>query len=135
MLMVDIRKAIDIVNWSFFIYLLHHLGFPPTMKCWIKECITIVTFSISLNEKIHGFINSKRGPRQGDPLSPYLFVLAMEYLTWSIKAATSNPRFNFHPKCEKIRLTHLFFFMKLFFFSRGDLESVSILFHTLIQFG
>lgn len=135
MMMVDIRKAFDTVSWAFILNLLHHLGFPAVMINWIRECITIASFSISLNGKIHGFFKSKRYLRQGDPISPCLFVLAMEYLSRSIKAATSNPNINFHPKCEKIGLTHLSFADDIIIFSTGDVQSVSLMFDTLHPFG
>lgn len=59
----------------------------------------------------------------------------MEYLSRAIIAATSNPDFNFHPKCEKIGLTHLSFANDIILFSRGDTPSIAILHHTLQQFG
>lgn len=130
MLIVDIKKAFDIVSWSFIIDLLKKLGFPVIVINWIKECISTATFSIALNVKLHGFHNSKRGLRQRDPISPYLFVLAMDYLSRAIKATSSNPNFNFHPKCERIGLTHLSFPDDIILFSRGDQQSVAILFDT-----
>lgn len=132
MLMVDIRKEFDSISWDFLLNLLPMLVFPPSMICWIKECTTTATCSISLNGKMHGFIKSKRGLREGDPLSPYLFVLAMEYLSRMIKAIAANQNFNYHLKCDKIGLTHLPFADDI---SRGDVESVSLLYYTLVQFG
>lgn len=133
--MIDIKKAFDTVSWEFLLELLLKLGFPSTMNSWIQECISTVTFSIALNGKMHGFYKSKRGLRQGDPISPYLFVLAMEYLSRPIKVATANPNFNCHPKCEKIGLTHLSFADDIVLFPRGDVQSISILYDTLQQFG
>lgn len=119
MLMVDIKKAYDSLSWEFMINLLICYGFPPLIVAWIKECITTPTASISLNGKIHGFIKVKRSLRQGDPLSPYLFVMAMDYLSRILKAYTKNPDFKDHPKCEQIGLTHLAFADTIILFSRG----------------
>lgn len=135
MLMVDITKAFDTISWTFLLELLLQLGFPAVMIIWIRECISTASFSISLNGRMHGFHKTKTGLIQGDPISPYLFVLAMEYLSRAIKVATSNPNFNFHPKCEKIGLTHLSFADDIILFSRGDVHSVTILHNTLQQFG
>lgn len=135
MMMVDIKKAFDSISWIFLLDLLTHLGFPSIMVGWIRECITTTSFSIALNGKMHGFLKCKRGLRQGDPLSPYLFVLAMDYLSRSLNKATANLNFNFHPKCEKIGLSHLAFSDDIIFFSRGDSTSVSIILDTLCCFG
>lgn len=134
MRMIDIRKTIDTLSWEFLLNNLKSLGFPDITITWLKDCITTTSFHISLNGKLHGFFKSKRGWRQGDPLYPYLFFLALDYLSRLIKANTTNPNFNFHPKCERIGLTHPAFADDIILFSRGDVESVSILTSTLMQF-
>lgn len=135
MLKVDLRKAFDTVSWPFILNLLDRLGFPTGIIIWIKQCITTSSFSISLNGKMHCFLKTQRGLRQGDPISPYLFVLAMEYLSRSLKVATANPSFRYHPKCKQIGLTHLSFTNDIIFFSRGDTQSVSLIIDTLNHFG
>lgn len=117
-----------------FIFILSGLGFPQNMTRWIMEYITNSSFSLSLNGKYHGFFHGKRGLRQGEPISPYLFVLAMDYLSRVLKLYTANLDFNYHPKCSKIDLSHLIFVDDIMIFCRGDYGSVNIIHQALQQF-
>uniref|UniRef100_A0A2N9IH31 Reverse transcriptase domain-containing protein n=1 Tax=Fagus sylvatica TaxID=28930 RepID=A0A2N9IH31_FAGSY len=78
---LDVEKAYDHVNWKFLLYLLERCGFPLKWRRWISYCISTVRFSILINGSPEGFFGSSRGIRQGDSLSPLLFVLVMEALT------------------------------------------------------
>ncbi|XP_011101939.1 uncharacterized protein LOC105179974 [Sesamum indicum] len=98
------------------------------------ECVCTSSFSVSLNGSLRGFFPRKKGLQKGDPMSPALFLLSMEYLSRMIKRKTSNSDFNYHPKCEKLKITHLLFADDLMLFSRGDLPSIHILMECLKDF-
>lgn len=78
---IDLHKAFDSINWDFIINLLEAAGFPPIFINWIKGCITTTWFSAAINGSLVGFFKGRKGIRQGDPLSPYIFVLVMEVFT------------------------------------------------------
>ena len=67
---------------------------------------------------------AKRELRQGDPLSPLLFVIGMEYLSRSLKSIAGT--FSLHPGCKFINLTHLCFVNNWMIFYKGDLSSVRV---------
>ena len=75
---LDIEKAYDNVNWEALLKLLKKMGFRERWCSWIRTCISTVQFSILVNGSTADFFGSSRGLRQGDPLSPLLFLVMME---------------------------------------------------------
>ncbi|KAL2231024.1 UNVERIFIED_CONTAM: Transposon TX1 uncharacterized protein [Sesamum indicum] len=127
-LKVDIRKAYDTVEWDFLVATLQLFGFPPTFTRWIEECISTTSFSVGLNGTPHGFFAGARGLRQGDPLSPFLFVLVMEVLHIGyMQLIEQDMQFKYHWKCEPTRVFQLGFADDLLLFCRADLDSFRVL--------
>jgi hypothetical protein len=87
---LDMEKAYDHVDWNFLLYLLKRCGFGERWCTWIKHCISTARFSVLINGSPAGFFGSSRGVRQGDPLSPFLFVLVMEAFSRMISAMYSR---------------------------------------------
>ena len=69
--------------------ILERMGFPSKWRKWVYFCISMVKFSVLVNREATGFFPSSRGLRQGDPLSPFLFILVMESLSRLIIKATA----------------------------------------------
>ena len=85
---VDEEKAYDNVNREFIYFMMHCIGFSSKWIGWIRACIESPLFSIMINESPSGNFTSSRGIRQVDPLSPYLFVIVMEFCSLSMELAT-----------------------------------------------
>ncbi|KAH1055514.1 hypothetical protein J1N35_033579 [Gossypium stocksii] len=123
-LKIDLQKAFDSVNWCFLLLVLKALKFPEIFRNWIEACITSHYFSISLNGSLVGYFKGAKGVRQGDPLSPFLFVIAMEVLSRLLEIAARQGIFKFHPKCSKVKLTHLIFADDLLIFVKGSMDFI-----------
>ena len=72
---LDISKAYDQVEWNFLINIMSKLGFPDVWIERVMTCVSTLSFSIRINGKAYGNITPTRSLRQGDPLSPNLFLL------------------------------------------------------------
>ena len=132
---VDIRRAFDTVQWDFLLDLLELLGFPPLFIHWIRACITTPKFSVNINGELAGFFSSSRGIRQGDPLSPYLFVIAMDALAMILQKNISvADTFSYHWRCEATSTTHICFADDLILFCGGSLHAANIIKHSLDTF-
>lgn len=87
LLKLDFHKAYDNVRWDFLDNVLRLIGFGLIWRKWIECCITTALMSILINESPPVPLKLERGLRQGDPLSPFLFVMVAEVLNCLLKRA------------------------------------------------
>lgn len=134
MIKIDLQKAYDSIEWPFLKLMLDALGFPYRFSHWIMTCLTSVAYVITINGEVLEPFVAKRGIRQGDPISPYLFVLCMEYLSRCLGELEQEKKFHYHPRCKRLRITHACFADDLLLFARGDLNSVQQLLEVMDKF-
>ena len=123
MLKLDMAKAYNSIEWSFMESVLKELGFPYKFIGWIMRCISSVSYSVLVNVIRSKPFAAKKGLRQGDPTSPFLFVLAMEYFSRMLKKVKGGD-IKFHPKCGKTTTMEHFFVDDSLIFTQPDISSL-----------
>lgn len=83
----DFAKADDSVSWDFLLEMLRKLNFPIKWVAWMKECISSAKANVFVNRRPSGEFELQRGLRQGDPLLPFLFLVAAEGLNLLVRRA------------------------------------------------
>lgn len=124
MLKVDPRKTFDCVRWDFIIASLRALAILESYISLISQCLYTASFSVSVNAVSSGFFKSSKGIRQGDPLSPYLFVLVMEGLSRLLMSRYEAGAIGYHPGTERLKISHLMFADDVMVFFDGSSDSL-----------
>ena len=105
---LDMSKAYDRVEWVYLEAVMRKMGFAERWVRLMMTCITSVSYSILINGEPKGMVVPTRGIRQGDPLSPFLFLLCTEGLNGLISQAANRGNIKGFALCKNSpRLTHL----------------------------
>nr|XP_048336943.1 uncharacterized protein LOC107411956 [Ziziphus jujuba var. spinosa] len=122
---IDMQKAYDRVDWGVLTRILSKLGFSHKINGLILRCISTESVELLLNGSVCGKVNMERGIRQGDPLSPFLFIIYSELLSrmlqkleregkiHGVKIGRTNPA-----------ISHLLFTDDILLFCRADLREM-----------
>ena len=127
-LKLDISKAYDRVEWPFLKGIMAKLGFPEVWINWVMGCVTTPSFSVLINGKPFGNITPLRGIRQGDPLSPYLFLLCAEGFNSLLLWAEMEARIKGVYVCRRApTVTNLMFADDSLLFCRATIGEVEVI--------
>ena len=97
-LSIDFEKAFDTVSWKFIDKVLTYFNFGPSIKSWINMFRNVSESCIIQNGFMSDFFKLKRGCRQGDPISPYIFILSAEILGKMIRKNENIKGITIHNK-------------------------------------
>ncbi|PKU86369.1 Putative ribonuclease H protein [Dendrobium catenatum] len=130
---LDIKKAFDSLSRDFLFQRMAQKGIPPIFIKWVKACITGVNFSIFMDGQLEGYIPSSVGLRQGCPLSPYLFCIAMDALSSLLDNV--NGDFTFQPvNIKGFKISHLLYADDVLVFGQANVRNCNILNSILQRF-
>lgn len=109
------------------------MGFSADWVKWVKQCITTVSYSVNLNGESLPYFKPSRGIRQGDPLSPYLFIIVANVLSYMMRKAIAEDKIHgikLNRTCPT--LSHLLFADDSIFFldcSVRECQNLSTILH------
>lgn len=121
---VDFAKAYDSVDWDFLLDMLQAMKFPEKWILWISSCISSASANVLLNGTPSGEFILKRGLRQGDPLSPFLYLIVAEALNIlmnrAVQAGLIKPA---EVGRDKVRVSHIQYADNTVFVVEGSKEN------------
>ncbi|CAN0857964.1 Transposon TX1 uncharacterized 149 kDa protein [Linum grandiflorum] len=136
MIKLDMRKAYDLVDWDCLDFLLRAYGFSTSWCKWVQECIRTVRFLVLFNGAPSQPFCPTRGIRQGDPLSPFLFILMSNALSFLVERGMGNGSLHgirLRPHCPII--SHCLFADDTVIFGTATVSEVDCILSTITAYG
>ena len=120
---LDMSKAYDKVEWRYLEEMMRKMGFQERWIQLTMMCVKTVSYLVLINGKPKGKIFPTRGLRQGNPISPYLFLLCVEGLSAMFQREARLGRINGVSVCRRApQISHLFFANDNIIFCRATMD-------------
>ncbi|CAM8905799.1 unnamed protein product [Rhodiola kirilowii] len=134
-LKLDMTKAYDRIEWDFLEAMQTKMGFPDRWVEMVMACVKSVSYTIKINDQISEEFWPERGLRQGDPLSPYLFLLCTEWFAQKLRQGQEENMLRGIKICRGApEVTHLLFADDSVIFLRANLGDVTNLKSILMKY-
>lgn len=133
-LKIDLSKAFDSLECIFIRDILTWFNFTENLTKLIMSCITKSSISVLWNGQISDQLHPSRGIRQGDPLSPYIFVLCLERLSQIIEARVNQKHWKPLRISKEVSNFHLLYADDVFLFGAATTSNIDIMLQTLEEF-
>ena len=133
---IDLEKAYNRLEWSFVRMVLKHFGFPANIINLIMSCISSTSTVVLFNGNKLDSFQPIRGIKQGDPISPYIFLLCIEFLGAQINSVCENKRWD-TIKASKNgpNFSHVFFADDFMLFAKANTKNSEAIMEKLFAKG
>ncbi|CAM8983825.1 unnamed protein product [Rhodiola kirilowii] len=132
---IDMSKAYDCVSWIFLLRIMRALGFNPNWCDLIYHLISNCWYSVVWDGSSFGHFKFNQGVRQGDPISPSLFILSMEMFSRLLHSRMADGSIvPYFVKPGALPISHLLYVDDMLLFTNGNMESVESLMRVIHRF-
>ncbi|XP_020595954.1 uncharacterized protein LOC110035957 [Phalaenopsis equestris] len=131
---LDLKKAYDTISWGSIMYVLTARGFKSDFCQLILRRIHNNNHYILINGKGWGSFTASRGLKQGDPLSPTIFIIAIDYLSRILDNSLLSQNYTIYHHRSNFAVTHLIYADDVMVFSRAHKNALRKVYQTLQKF-
>ncbi|KAK3219643.1 hypothetical protein Dsin_013613 [Dipteronia sinensis] len=124
---IDLAKAYDRLQWGFIKAVLDDVGIEGKINKLIMRYVSSFQYKVILNGEVSDNFRPKSGIRQGDPLSPYIFVLCMEKLSHTINQKFVKGSWKPVKISRGPAISHIFFADDLILFGQASLQQAEVM--------